>query len=283
MNGFNNFVSQTIVAYHPGGRFPALSVTGGRCEQQCDHCQGHYLKGMGPATTPGALMERAAELERKGARGFLLSGGCDGAGRVPLAPFVPAVREIKERTSLLVNLHTGLVDGGAAAELLSSGADCFSVDVVQDRGVIREALHLEASPQDYAATLEALSPAPRLVPHICVGLQSKDGERRSLELVAGYDIAALVVLGLAPARGTPWDGRTWDLRRLPRFVEQASSLLDAPVLVGCMRPRGQWEVELECIKAGAAGIVNPSSRAVEGAMFLGYAFEKREECCSFHR
>lgn len=270
------------MAFHPGTRFPALSVTGGRCEQQCDHCQGHYLQGMGPATTPQALLERAVDLEKAGAGGFLLSGGCDLAGQVPLGPFVPAITEIKERTSLQVNLHTGLVDGSIASELLSSGADCFSVDVVQDEAVIRDVLHLGASAKDYARTLEALSPAQRLVPHICVGLQSEEGELRSLELVSGYDMASLVVLGLVPARGTPWDGRAWDHRRLVRFVEKASSLLDAPVLVGCMRPRGDWEVELECIRAGAAGMVNPSSRTVEEAASLGYVFERREECCSFY-
>ena len=37
------------------GRYQALSITGGECALQCEHCRGELLRTMLPATTPRAL------------------------------------------------------------------------------------------------------------------------------------------------------------------------------------------------------------------------------------
>ena len=37
------------------GRYPALSLTGDRCQLQCEHCKGLLLEPMIPADTPEAL------------------------------------------------------------------------------------------------------------------------------------------------------------------------------------------------------------------------------------
>jgi len=232
--------------------------------------------------TPADLLRVAERLQAESAAGFLLSGGCDRHGRVPLRPFMGAVRTIKAFTALRVNLHTGLLDDGSARELRECGADALSVDVVQDPATLSEVLHTDASPDDYARTLELLSGAPGLVPHICVGLQSEGGEERSLELVAGTKVSGLIALGLIGARGTPWDGRTVEGDRLVGFVRQAARSIDAPVLVGCMRPRGDWATEIRCLEAGAQGMVNPSTRTVAWAREQGFDVLFREECCSLH-
>jgi hypothetical protein len=101
---------------------------------------------MRPILTPGDLERTAEELVRDGGTGFLLSGGCDHRGRVPLGPFLDTVRDIKARTGLAVNLHTGLVDEVGAGELLASEADAFSVDVVQDPRTIGHCLGRGVSP-----------------------------------------------------------------------------------------------------------------------------------------
>lgn len=263
--------------YRPGKRFPAFSVTGERCELQCDHCRGRYLRGMRAVSGPGDLISEARQLAASGGQGLLLSGGCDARGRVPLRPFLGAVREIKETTGLTVNVHPGLVDAPLARELLASGADVFSVDVLQDRQVISEQLHLDASPDDYRRTLELLAPG-KVVPHVCVGLQSEEGERRTLDLLSGAIISALVVLGLM----APGGGREVSPERLVRFVREAVSTVDAPVLLGCMRPRGRPEAEIEIIKAGVAGVVNPSPAAAEWARSSGYEIAERQACCALH-
>jgi uncharacterized radical SAM superfamily protein len=282
LKGFNSYVARSIAFYRPGKRFPAFSVTGSRCELQCDHCRGRYLKGMRPLAGPEDLERAAAELVSAGGTGFLLSGGCDKKGRVPLSPYLGAVRRIKDRTDLKINLHTGLLDANEASALLESGADAFSVDFLQDRNTIRNVLHLEASPFDYERTLRLLSPSGRLVPHVCVGLQSEEGERATLEALSEVKISSLIVLALVPSKGTPLSYATVDPRRVARFISAATQRLDAPVLLGCMRPRADRWIELEAIEAGAAGIVNPSSAAVELALAKGLKIEEKEECCAVH-
>lgn len=276
-------MADAIAFFHPGKKFPAFSVTGSRCELQCDHCRGRHLLGMRPLGAPEELEKAAGALASEGGNGLLLSGGCDRRGRVPLSPYLGTVRRIKERTGLLVNLHTGLLDEGTAAPLIGSGADAFSVDVLQDPRTIAGVLHLEASPRDYGRTVELLSPSGRLVPHVCVGLQSEEGESATLDLISSIDVAALIVLGLVPSKGTPMEEVGPQPERLVRFITKAVERIDAPVLLGCMRPRGDRTVEERAIEAGVAGIVNPSSHAEAYALGRGLTIEHRETCCALHR
>ncbi len=271
----------TLHAYYPGRSFPALSVTGGRCELQCDHCRGRYLRGMVPILTPSELVARARDLHRSGATGFLLSGGCDPRGRVPVLPYAPAIRAVKEETALLVNIHAGFLDSEEAAELVGVGVDCFSVDVVQDETVMRSVLHLDVSPAEYGRTLDALSEAgARIVPHVCVGLQSEEGESASLELISRYDVGALVVLVLMPTTGTPLASASIGPERVVRFVERAVGVLRCPVILGCMRPRGDWALERRCVEVGIDGLVSPSSRTLGWASDSGYRVERIPACCA---
>jgi uncharacterized radical SAM superfamily protein len=280
IEGARGFVPGTLTFYRPGTGFPAFSVTGERCELRCEHCQGRYLKGMRAMSGPPDLVTAALALEAAGGTGFLLSGGCDPRGQVPLEPFLGAVGEIKRATALAVNLHPGLVDRERAGALLASGADAFSVDVLQDRRAIAGGLHLDAGPEAYARTLELLSPG-HVVPHVCVGLQSEEGERATIELLSRHRIAGVVVLGLMAPPGSGL--RPVPPGRLARFIRAAVREIDAPVVVGCMRPRGRWEEETELIEAGAAGVVNPSPAAAEWARVRGYDIVEKKTCCALHR
>jgi uncharacterized radical SAM superfamily protein len=235
---------------------------------------------MRAAVTPSALLAEALELQAGGGTGMLLSGGCDARGRVPLGPFLGTIKEIKRTTSLAVNLHPGLADDQEAVALRSTGADAFSIDVVQDPRVIAEVLHLDALPDHYRRTLELLETSGRLAPHILVGLQSERGETESLDLVASLEVSALIVLGLMDTSGT--SGREVSSERLVRFISRAVRDVDAPVLLGCMRPRGRWEDEKAAIEAGVAGIVNPSRGAAEWADQKGLEVHTIEACCAIH-
>ena len=67
-----------------------------------------------------------------GAVGILLSGGCDRQGRLPILERVEEIRSVRH-LGLRVNLHTGLLVSGGRPRLTGTGADCYSVDIVQDR------------------------------------------------------------------------------------------------------------------------------------------------------
>ena len=275
-----------VVAYQPGRAFPAVSMTGSRCELQCDHCRGHYLGGMTDASRPGSLPEVGAVLKKAGAVGILLSGGCDRQGKLPVLDRIDDIRAVRD-LGLRVNLHTGLLGDEDAKLLAGAGADCYSVDIVQDRTAIRDVLHLKVGPEAYRETLAALfsARAGRVVPHICVGLRGDDveGEMASVDLVSGFPIAALVLLWRIPTPGTPMRSmKNVSQDSFLRVVRHALKTLDRPVLLGCMRPRGMVDLEVEAVRLGVAGIASPAAETLSRLELDGYEVVRSGLCCALH-
>jgi uncharacterized radical SAM superfamily protein len=277
-----------VTFYRPGRSFPAISVTGRDCDLGCDYCKGHYLEGMIPVDSGEHFLELARELEDKGARGFLLSGGCDREGKVPLQDFLGAVAMIKSETTLAVNVHTGLLDNlEEARALVLSGADCLSVDIVQDPELITKRMHLDRRPEDYERTLELLfaAGAAKVVPHVCIGMSgtSTVGELSALRLISRFPVSSVVLLSFLPARGTPMftEDRP-DSEHVLEVAKAAIGMVDAPIIMGCMRPRGDWKLEVELLNSGIRALAMPSQQTVRWAEENSIEVEWREECCALH-
>jgi uncharacterized radical SAM superfamily protein len=275
-----------LAAYYPSGRFPAVSVTGLLCHLGCAHCGGHYLEGMLAAQTPDELRVLAREMEGRGCLGFLLSGGCDRAANVPLGRFATTIADIKRDTGLKVSVHPGLIGGSEAADLVKAGVDIFCIDVVQDPKVIRDVLGLEVQAGAYEDALASLfgAGAAHVVPHICVGLNgdARSGERTAVEMVSKYPISSLALLSFIPTVGTRMaQSPIVSDDHLLDIVEHAVDMLDCPVTLGCMRPRGNPDLELRCCEAGISGIAVPSPETVRRLERLGVKVEKKEMCCAF--
>ena len=113
-------VTRVVDCYFPGNDFPAVSVTGSLCALRCKHCSGVFLKSMLRAADPEALVERARQLSDAGATGFLLTGGSDSRGRVPISAFADAIKVIKETTTLRINAHVGLMPRPELARLVDN-------------------------------------------------------------------------------------------------------------------------------------------------------------------
>ncbi len=271
------YAMRTIALYRPGFDFPSVSVTGDRCELMCDHCQGRFLKGMVPVRDPASLRVLASELKVRGVAGFLLSGGCDPHGKVPLAPFLPEVRRIREDLGLIVNIHPGLVSEEEAKEIAIS-ADRVSFDLVLDQEIIRERMHLNSSPDDYIRSLRHLCQAApgRVVPHILLGLGSEGAELRAVREACCEGTSCIVLLSMIGPKVNDWEGRL--LRAVKSGVE-----MDIPVILGCMRPRGRTEVEMAALEAGATGIACPGAGTVKGIEEKGWGIDEHNVCCAFHR
>jgi len=277
-------LGRALHCYYPGKGFPSFSVTGEKCALHCDHCHGHYLHGMKEVSTPEALIRAAQELSSRGGRGFLLSGGCDQRGRVPLLPFVEAVRQAKERYGLEVNIHTGMLDLQEAKSLVRSRADCYSVDVHQTRNVIQEVLHSPMGPEDYEDTLVSLfdAGAEGVVPHVTVGLEDgNEDAMESIRLSARYPIRSLVLLVFLPTPGTPLQDRQPPAdEEVLRAIKEAVMLARCPVILGCMRPRGRPRLEREAILLGVRHMAMPSPATVEWAVAEGFDVLRAERCCA---
>ncbi|MFW6144935.1 MAG: radical SAM protein, partial [Candidatus Natronoplasma sp.] len=187
--------------YYPGKKFPSVSITGEHCELSCPHCEGRFLKGMKSVSDPEELYEFAVEHERSGGNGFLLSGGSTEKGEVPLRAYLSVVSKIKEKTSLEVNVHTGLPSEDLVYDLANTGIDTVSYDMIGSQKTIDEVYGMDASPEDYKKGYEMLKEAGlRVIPHITVGLNAGelDGEFKAIEMLAGP--STLVLNSLIPSK-----------------------------------------------------------------------------------
>ncbi len=247
--------------YRPGKDFPALSVTGTRCQLNCPHCEGKYLGGMKAVETPDELYRLALELDNEGRRGFLLSGGCDTRGRVPVSGYLDVIHRIKDDTALTINLHTGWIDEETAGRVDGSGVDVVSYDIIGSEETIRSLYGVDIGPEYILEGYRALrSFGVRVVPHITIGLDKGviNGEFEAVDMVS--DSNKLIINSLIPSKSF---GRSVSDDDLISVLEYAREVVDGKIILGCMRERGRADLEISALEMGIDGIVMPSKKTVE--------------------
>lgn len=286
-------LGKRITFYVPGmircdglcGRYQAVSITGDACALQCEHCRGELLRSMIPATTPEALMDKCLGLAARGEHGVLISGGCDETGCLPWDRFLPAIREIKERTGLLLSIHSGLVDDATARSLKHAGVDQALIDVVGDDETYRSVCHVPFGLSEIVSSLQALSSAGlEIVPHVVCGLHFGElrGEARALQIISGLDVRQLVIVSVMkiPGKTDPRFGFVQG-EAIAEVIAQARSIIpDAAISLGCARKRGDRRLETLAIDAGVNRMALPSEEAVEHARSYGLEVKFQATCCS---
>ncbi|MDI7274434.1 MAG: radical SAM protein [Anaerolineae bacterium] len=250
----------------------AVSVTGTACGLGCAHCNGHYLAGMRTLDDPALAT----------ARSLLISGGCDREGRVPVLPRLGDIARVAAGKRL--NWHVGLIDEPTMLAIRPY-ADTISFDFVGDDATISEVYGLAKTVEDYAACYQMLRRHARVVPHLTIGLHGGElrGERRALRLLRSLGADALVLIVFIPTPGTAYADR------MPPPVDEVVHLLaearllfpDVPLLLGCMRPAGEYRERLDPlgVAVGLNVIVNPARSAVAAAERLGLSIEWGDQCC----
>lgn len=247
----------------------AVSVTGHYCALNCAHCGGHALRGMRPlALVPAG-----------NGGDYLISGGSDQSGRVPLREHATAIRALGGRR----NLHTGLPDE-ETLPLLPSLGQVVSFDFVWDEETITAVYGLQRRGADYLAALRAMDRIIRVVPHLTIGLQAGQlrGEHRALEILAAEGIKELVLLVYVPMAGSAWgEGTPPELGQVLEFLAWVRRTLPAVHLtLGCLRPRGSYRAQLDlaAVELGFDGLVNPTP-AARAAARERKSVTAKEGCC----
>lgn len=268
-------------------RFPSISVTGRKCQLQCDHCKGQILGSMISAETPERLEAIAKDLVCKKAEGILISGGSSLDGTVPLLKYIPVIKKIKERYSLLTVVHTGLVTQDFASSFSGIGIDAVMLDVIGDNETIKNVCHLRKTISDFDRSLELLEKYNiPVVPHVVVGLNYGriSGEINAINMISKYKPEALVIVALMPLENTPMQ----DVAP-PRPTDISNTLVYArlkfpktPIILGCARPRGLHRISTDilAVKSGVNGIAFISQ---EGANYIeerGLKLRFSDHCCS---
>jgi uncharacterized radical SAM superfamily protein len=258
-----------------------VSVTGRDCALDCAHCGGHYLQGM---LAPAEALDRAAGPDRPSS--WLVSGGCDRRGQVPLTGRSDLLAELGKDARLV--LHVGLVDGEGAAEEVGRYATVVALDMVGDRGTAREVMGLDVGIDEYLQSYRLLSRYARVIPHLCLGLHGGElrGERAVLEALAQERPEEVVFLVFAPTPGTTYQSRTPP--PLPEVIDLLASARQqfpvTPLTLGCMRPRGAYRAQLDdmAVRVGINGLAVPTPAAEQAARECGLTVVRGEECCVLH-
>ncbi len=273
----SNNNKKALVVFIPGVKFPSISVTGTKCSQMCEHCKSLHLKGMTCISNGDELLKLAHSISNKKGTGFLLSGGCDTNGSIPIEKYASYLKNIPN--DLFVNVHTGFITSQKAKNLANSGVSCFSVDVHQDEKEIRSILHLDRDPNDYSKLLDILkSTGVKVVPHLTVGF-SYDDFILSADLVKSKGLKDVVLLSMVPTKGTIVEKSPSDNTIIDAVKILQKKKLN--VTIGCMRDRTLRELEKKCIEMGVNKIANPSLETITWANKKGYKIERRKMCCCF--
>jgi lipoyl synthase len=268
--------------------WPAVSITGGDCKLQCDHCKAKILEPMIPARTPEELWRVVNGLVEDGALGLLLTGGSNHRNEVEYAPFYDTIRRIKDNfPHFRIAAHAALVDDDGARSMEQSGIDVAMMDVIGAQETITRVYHLKRSVDDFEATLESLvRTRMRVVPHIVIGLHYGEmlGEWKALEIIQRHQPDAVVLVVVMPFYApVKHPFATPDSETVGHFFQSARAALpDIPLLLGCARPPGQAKMQIDtyAVMAGLDGIAHPADGSVELAARLGRRIRITPACCS---
>jgi uncharacterized radical SAM superfamily protein len=267
-------------------RFVNISLTGKKCELNCEHCKRKLLSSMVPAEDPEKLKVIGDVLIEKGCTGVLLSGGASSSGMVPLDGFFDSIRYLKEK-GLQVIVHTGLVDEATALKLKQAGVDQVLLDIMGDEETVSKVYHMDKTPEDFENSLRYIKEAGlEMAPHIVIGINfgKITGEYNALRMISEANPEVIVLVALSPLYETPMYGvkppsseEIVKISAITRIVNPKTK-----ITFGCARPQGPDKIRLEkmLIKSGINSIAYPTDEAIDYAEGLGLKPEFREECCS---
>lgn len=265
--------------------FPSISITGNACSLMCKHCKGKLLRPLIHAVTSQDLEKKAMILYRNGAKGILLTGGCDERGHVPIRNFIPAIKSIKQETDLILIAHTGFISCEEAMLLKDSGLDGIGFDVMGDMRAVSRVYGLQASEEEYIESLQAISGSGLSVfPHVCVGIDfgKLSGEFRALEMISSINPASVIITGLIPISDTPMKNMKPDPSDFKQVIERARMMFpDIPVVLGCAHSSGKDRAEIEKISlfCGISGIASPTFNTIRLAGKIGLKINYYGSCC----
>ncbi len=284
---FKAFASSEITGCGKSA-WPAISITGGDCKLQCDHCKAKILEPMIATRTPEELWRVVNEQINGGAQGMLLTGGSNHRNEVEYDDYYSTIRKIKDTfPEFKIAMHTALVDMDIARRMEDSGIDAAMMDVIGSQDTITQVYHLRRTVDDFEKTLEYLvSTKLKVVPHIVLGLHYGHllGEWNALEIIQRHKPQAVVLVVVMPfyaPENRPFV--TPDSKEVGRFFMDARAALpDVPLLLGCARPPGRVKVEIDsyAVMAGLNGLAHPSDGMVELAVRLERDVRVTPACCS---
>ncbi|QKQ99178.1 radical SAM protein [Metallosphaera tengchongensis] len=260
-------------------KFTTLSITGGSCSLNCFYCGAKYISTMEEAISPEKFEKIVTKLHSKGVRGFLISGGFDESGKLPIRPFLPVMRKLRRELNVVFNLHPGLQDKETIMELRDA------VDIVDFEFAYSPGAYLSKGvKRERDAYVEVLSNliefGPEyIVPHVMLGLPKDTYEDllEEMKIASQYKPYLLNFLVVTPTPDTPSRVLKVDLNKILPLIQEGSRMMGGKVSLGCMRPFALKEVlDREVVSRGLVErIANPHHKVVKE-----FSLRLYDACCS---
>lgn len=252
-----------------------ISLTGEACALNCPHCKSHYLKQMQDVSFEKGKITDDAE-------SFLISGGCDLEGAVPIRENLELLKELSKEHKVIV--HTGLIRK-EDVPLISSYIYAASFNFIGEDSTIKDVYNLDKTTKDFIDSYKALKDEVNTFPHITLGLHHGliKGEFDALDMISILDTEVVVFNVFIPTRGTEFENfkppELEDVKEVIRYAKQ--NLNGVKLYLGCMRPGGLYRQKLDsfCLKMGFERIVMPSKGIREAAKNMDYEISESQECC----
>lgn len=253
----------------------SLSVTGSKCLQNCSHCNGHYLKGM-------TAFNKLETVDFSSYDSVLISGGGDQNGAVNISDKAQMILNLPSHLTL--NIHPGYQQA-SALDFLGSRKTVVSFDLPTSDRVIKEVFRLKHSVEDYQKLFLEYRHRFTTIPHITIGLDSPDctSEIETIDFLSKHSIKELVFIVFRPTPGTELENQPLpDIQKAIDCIDYAIKRLDARILLGCMRPSGEYRKNFDILAwlSGIRDFVQPDHDLLRILEESGCEIRQKARCCA---
>lgn len=271
-----------MVAFVPGNKFPAVTITGYSCDLMCDFCRGKLLRGMIPVKRPRELYDLANKIWEKGCKGLLISGGFDRHGKLPIKPYLETIKSIKRDFDLIISVHPGFLEREIMVKLKECRVDVIDYEFVLDPILLKN-MHLNLTPEKMIKHFQEWFRVgfEYVAPHILLGLRGyiSNWDYKALKILSQFNPYLIVLLIFTPIKGTPLGSLHPPLvKDIMNYISYATKMLQySEISLGCVRPieyKNSLD-ELLILNRLVMRIVNPHKKFIEK-----YNLLKVEACCS---
>jgi uncharacterized radical SAM superfamily protein len=255
----------------------SVSLTDKNCEQNCAHCNGHYLKGM----------QTLAKLRTDALNDYdavLISGGSSSKGAVPISQHIDSILDLPEK--LQINLHPGYQPVEPLLPLKKRNP-VVSFDLPGSDTIIKNVFKLPYCTEDYRQLFISYAKHFDSVPHICIGLNegNDSGEENTIDFLSQQHLKQAVFIIFRPTPGTELAGaQPPETKRVSDVLKYAKARLDCQLLLGCMRPAGTYRRDVDILAwlYGIRKIVQPHHDLIKILKHHDIQINEYKNCCALN-
>ncbi|MCS7201244.1 MAG: radical SAM protein [Dictyoglomus sp.] len=255
-----------------------LSITGEKCVLRCNHCKGHYLKGM------IALSKVERKIQKNNYKSILISGGFDLNGK--LENISKDILESLKKKGFKLNCHLGLIGEEDIKDIMGL-IDEISFDLILDEAVIQKVFHLKKTPEDFKDTFKLLKNHFSVNPHIVVGLNCGkiEKEYEAIDFLSKFQPLNIIFIIFTPIKNTPMEHISPpSINMLKKFfLYTKEKIPKANLYLGCVRPSSDYREKTDFLayELGFKAIVNPHPKVLEYLKKSDLIENYFYECCAF--